>query len=432
MKTNPTFRRPASSIPAITGLVAVVSIPSVHFLWPEMPNTSHRDQAALFALTIFVLLAASELIFGKSRHLPGTGLVYRASNFQDAGYISDFPVKLTGLAVSFALLAVFYATADVYRDDWYTPFFSLVSDYWPVMLTVVLINVTVVHFTMRRRRDGLWQLGQLVLTFGQHSPKIQDLKVYLFSLGIKGFFLPLMFCYLVEDWTYLASMSLWASADFSDVYNYLFRFSFFFDLTIVIIGYATATRLLNSHIRWTETTVSGWLVCIVCYAPFWQLLSRDYFNYVEDSFGWGVWLWDYPVLYGLWGGMILVLLAIYTLAEARMGLRFSNLTYRGLACDFPYSVSKHPAYLTKNLTWWLISIPFIAVDFWTGIMNCIALLGLNFLYFIRAWHEERCLSLAPSYRAYKRHINRFGLLARIRGVVNRHSPIEIDPVRSRD
>lgn len=414
MTPRPKFKRPASAIPAATGIIAVLTIPLVHYLWPQMPGVSDRDQTVLFCLTVFAVLALSELFLARILQRPGSGLVFRPAAYSDPRYLADLGVKLVGLAASFGLLAMFYFTADLYRGEWYSPFFSLLGDYWGVLLAVVLTTVCGVHFAMRHPRDGMWHLGRVVLTLGQGSLRARGLKSYLLALAIKGYFLPLMFCYLVYDWSFLQTRSLWHATSFVDIYQYLYRFAFFFDLTIVVIGYATATRLLVSHIRWTEATVGGWLVCVICYAPFWQLLSRSYFNYVEDGFAWGVWLWDYPVLYGLWGGTILFFLAVYCLTAARMGLRFSNLTYRGLACDFPYNISKHPSYISKNITWWMVSIPFIAVDFWAGLANCLALLGVNLIYFARAWHEERCLSRAPSYRAYKKHVNEYGLLARIR------------------
>ncbi|MEO1106372.1 MAG: isoprenylcysteine carboxyl methyltransferase [Pseudomonadota bacterium] len=417
MTSRTGFKRPASAIPASTGLVAIFSIPILHYLWPAMPGVSDRDQTVLFALTVFGLMVASEFAFAKLHRMPGSGLVFKAQNFRDASYIQDFQVKLVGLVASAGLLALFYWSADLYRGDWYSPFFSLLADYWWQILAIVLAVVTSVHFMMRHPRDGMWHLGRVVMTLGHHSTRARGLKVYLLGLLVKGYFLPLMFCYLVYDWTFFQSRSLWEMTSFPQVYEYLFRFSFFLDLTVVVIGYATATRLLMSHIRWTETTVSGWLVCLACYAPFWQVLSRDYFNYTQEGFAWGAWLWDYPVLYTIWGCTILFFLGIYCLTAARMGLRFSNLTYRGLACDFPYNLSKHPSYISKNISWWLVSIPFIAVDFWTGVANCMALLGVNFIYFMRAWHEERCLSQSPSYRAYQQHIRENGLLARIRRVV---------------
>ncbi len=414
MSFRTSFKRPASAIPHQTGFVALISIPVIHFLWPNMPSVSDRDQTVLFLVSVFAVLALFEILFVKIYRLSGSGLVFNQKNFTELRYISDLWVKFVGLTVSLGILALFYYSAEIYHGDWYEPFFSLLADHWGIVFSILVGVVALVHFLMRNPRDGMWHLGKFVLKMGNHSVHSDSIQVYLLGLGIKGFFLPLMFCYLVYDWSHLQSRSLWSAKDFSEVYEYLFRFSFFFDLTLVVIGYATATRLLISHVRWAETTVSGWLVCVVCYAPFWQLLSRDYFNYVEDGFAWGIWLWDHPVLYFLWGSTILLLLLIYCLATAKMGLRFSNLTYRGLACDFPYSFSKHPAYVSKNITWWLISIPFIAIDFWTGIANCTALLGVNMIYFLRARYEESCLSRAPSYRAYKLYIDESGLLAKVR------------------
>ena len=70
-----------------------------------------------------------------------------------------------------------------------------------------------------------------------------------------------------------------------------------------------------------------------------------------------------PYLYTLWGSAILALVAIYVWATIAFGARFSNLTHRGIITAGPYRFTKHPAYLAKNLSWWLITLPF---DSWHG------------------------------------------------------------------
>ena len=45
--------------------------------------------------------------------------------------------------------------------------------------------------------------------------------------------------------------------------------------------------------------------------------------------------------------------------RSRSAARFSNLTHRGIITNGPYRYSKHPAYLAKNLSWWLVSMPFM-------------------------------------------------------------------------
>ena len=50
------------------------------------------------------------------------------------------------------------------------------------------------------------------------------------------------------------------------------------------------------------------------------------------------------------------------LYDSTIGPRFSNLTHRGILTHGPYAWSKHPAYLSKNLFWWLSSLPFLATN----------------------------------------------------------------------
>jgi steroid 5-alpha reductase family enzyme len=124
------------------------------------------------------------------------------------------------------------------------------------------------------------------------------------------------------------------------------------------------------------------------------------------------WLAGLPYLRDACGSVIIVLSLIYALATVAFGLRFSNLTHRGIITDGPYRLSKHPAYLTKNLSWWLISVPFALNDGWaSAVRHSILLLLLNVVYFLRARTEERHLSRDPAYVAYAEWINEHGLLA---------------------
>ena len=47
------------------------------------------------------------------------------------------------------------------------------------------------------------------------------------------------------------------------------------------------------------------------------------------------------------------------------GIRFSNLTHRGILTHGPYAFSRHPAYLSKNLFWWISTIPFLTTGSWS-------------------------------------------------------------------
>ena len=96
---------------------------------------------------------------------------------------------------------------------------------------------------------------------------------------------------------------------------------------------------------------------------------------------------------------------------ASFGGRFSNLTHRGIITNGPYRYTKHPAYLAKNLSWWLLAMPFMVSDgVGAALSRCALLLCLNALYYLRAKTEERHLALDPVYVAYAAWIDEHGLL----------------------
>ena len=117
------------------------------------------------------------------------------------------------------------------------------------------------------------------------------------------------------------------------------------------------------------------------------------------------------MLYGVWGTLILLCLCVYVYATAQFGCRFSNLTYRGTITSGPYRWTKHPAYVFKNLSWWLMAIPFIPGDgsLFTAIQNCLLLGGVSGIYFLRAKTEERHLSRYPEYVSYAKWIESNGI-----------------------
>jgi protein-S-isoprenylcysteine O-methyltransferase Ste14 len=122
-----------------------------------------------------------------------------------------------------------------------------------------------------------------------------------------------------------------------------------------------------------------------------------------------------PNLANAWGITILALVLIYGLSTVAFGMRFSNLTNRGIITSGPYRYTKHPAYLAKNLSWWMISMPFLSVlGPAAALRHCLLLGLLNGVYYLRAKTEERHLAADPAYVAYAAWIAERGLFARLR------------------
>ena len=184
---------------------------------------------------------------------------------------------------------------------------------------------------------------------------------------------------------------------FRQAFDLLHDGLFTVDLLYAMVGYALTSRLIDAQIRSSEPTLLGWAVTLVCYTPFWGMLRPAYFDY-DDADAWGTLLGGHPMLYTVWGSVILALLAVYVLSTIYFGTRFSNLTYRGLLSSGPYRLCKHPAYVCKNLSWWLIAVPVVSSQGWqAAVRNSLRLLLVNLIYFARARTEERHLGRYPEY-----------------------------------
>ncbi len=134
-------------------------------------------------------------------------------------------------------------------------------------------------------------------------------------------------------------------------------------------------------------------------------------DYRTGTMEWSVWFDGNAVVLTVWGAALIVLTAIYAWATVIFGIRFSNLTHRGIITNGPYQYFKHPAYLSKNLFWWLAHIPVLSpAGGLEATRNCILLLSINFIYYLRAKTEELHLNEDVDYRLYSGWIARNGIL----------------------
>ena len=222
---------------------------------------------------------------------------------------------------------------------------------------------------------------------------------------VKFFFLPLMVVFFVNNavsfekalFAFLGSEQAWGqgpAAWMGLAYEVAYEGIFLLDVAFTVLGYSCTLRLFDAQVRSAEPTLLGWAVALACYPPL-NSFANHYIPYNEAGHYWGPAFASYPLLYGAVGGTIVLLLGIYVLATVAFGLRFSNLTHRGIISRGPYRFVRHPAYAAKCLSWWLVSIPFL-YDFG----DCLRLLLWNLIYVARALTEERHLKKDPLYRQY--------------------------------
>jgi len=360
------------------------------------------------ALLIIAMTAGSiflvDLVWQKVHLRPSTGLDFRRDD-------PSWPRTLTkfvGLLGSLGFIGLGYWAFPVYQQGAYSDYFSFLRIVLPPWMAVAIPYFFWIDRKMLAPRDGYWHLGRtLMLRWdGIDLPVIGQL---LLGWLIKGFFLPLMFTAMCQDITWLLRFDFGNLTSFRTTYDFIFNFLFFIDVGLVPMGYLMSLRLTDTHLRSAEPTMLGWAVALACYEPFTTLIGKQYLNY-NSGYAWSAWLATRPALYVLWGSAILVLSAIYVWATVSFGARFSNLTNRGIITNGPYRWTKHPAYVAKNLSWWMISVPFMPQYSLGGTLrSCLLLLLVNFLYYMRAKTEERHLSRDPDYVRYALWIEEHGI-----------------------
>lgn len=167
---------------------------------------------------------------------------------------------------------------------------------------------------------------------------------------------------------------------------------FIVDVVVYLVGYLFEIKG-KSIVRSVEATALGWCVALMCYPPFVGVVA-DFMPYripeVTPFFN------NHTVT-----GVLLIvctlLFAIYGWSSVALGLRASNLTNRGIVAKGPYRVVRHPAYISKNLVWIILTIPAIVVGEVGALFTVAFWMGI---YFLRALTEERHLLADPDYVEY--------------------------------
>jgi protein-S-isoprenylcysteine O-methyltransferase Ste14 len=180
---------------------------------------------------------------------------------------------------------------------------------------------------------------------------------------------------------------------------------FVIDVQIGTVGYLLTLRPFDAHIRSGNPFLAGWLAALMCYPPFvYGLMGQSgMIQYEYQTAGWGYWFAGHQALLWVWAAWLVFLTSVYAWATMAFGIRFSNLTYRGVMTHGPYRWTRHPAYLSKNLFWWCSTMPFLVTtgSLLEGVRNAVFLAIISSIYFWRAKTEEaHLLAEDPKYRAY--------------------------------
>lgn len=399
---------PESASGLLTGTAGVLMAIASSVLVRDWAQTVYLKALAVLTLTALAMVAMDLLIYRV--HLsPTTELALEPVRPVNLRRIMQ---KLVGFWFTIGVIAALYALLPEYGNAFYKPFKDAALYLLP---GIAVVSPFYIAYVDCRQHDPVDAYAQLALLLcGQKPADWTALALHARSWLVKAFFTPLMFVYVSSDLSAMWSDSLLPALDFEHVFLRLTDLFYLLDVLLATIAYTLTLRVIDNHIRSVEPTIGGWIICVICYRPLVDA-QAPYIQYELDKLTWGGVLAPYPWIYVLWGSLILMLVLIYVWSTAIFGLRFSNLTNRGIITSGPYRWVKHPAYLAKNLSWWMISVPFVAGAGWvTAAQSCLLLGAANLIYYLRARTEERHLSADPTYRDYQAFMAEYGLFARLR------------------
>lgn len=376
-------------------------------------NGPYAGLAAVFACGLPMVLWS--LLADKVHRNPSTGMNWDAPARPLREVLDISLVKIAGLWATWLAIAIFYCVARWYWSGNYRFSMNLFMAAAPWLLAFSIPYVLWIDRRLTDARDASYAFGQWVIGGAAGKPDMAQVANHARAWAVKGFFLAFMLSIVPGNF---ASVVDWridhAFAGPVKLTAFLIAIMFMIDVCMATVGYLLTCKPLDSHIRSANPALAGWVAALICYPPFVLMGSGGPLDYHAGGAEWDVWTQGYPALQWLLGGWLVLLTAIYAWATVAFGIRFSNLTHRGILTHGPYRWTRHPAYLSKNLFWWFSALPFLAVSgsLTDMVRNCAMLAVTNAVYYWRARTEEAHLSADPDYRAYSAWMDRNGPVPR--------------------
>jgi protein-S-isoprenylcysteine O-methyltransferase Ste14 len=409
--------KPRSAVGAMTGTVGLLAL----LVYAGIARTwqfSGPNAALCAVVACGVPMVLWAVLVEKVHRRPSTGVDWDSPPRPLRESLDYTFVKIAGLWATWAAIAFLYGMGRWY---WGEPYLFSMRVFGSAAVPLLILSVPYLVWVDRRLRnpcDGTWHIGQLLI--GRSSLVDREIVYdYLRSWAIKAFFLAFMLAILPGNWRFaIEPASRDVAANIGSLTHWLIACMFMVDVTFATVGYVLTMKPLDGHIRSANPYAASWMAALLCYPPFTMMNEGGPLDYrlgTAGENGWAYWLDGWPLLLTADAVLLVLLTGIYALATVAFGYRFSNLTHRGILTNGPYGWTKHPAYLSKNLFWWLAFLPFLATtsDMTDSVRNTFILACVSGVYFWRAKTEERHLSADPDYRAYAEWMARHGLIARI-------------------
>lgn len=435
--------RPASAVSSGVGLAGMAALLGWFFI-----ARHYRMDGELSAITsvgcVAIAMCVWSLLVDKVHRNPSTGIDWSLRrDWADVHKISA--VKIAGLWATWAIIGFFYC---VFRFYWSGPYGFAMHWIGIAMVPVALLSIPYVLWLDRRLvdpRDGAWHFGEWLM--GGEDYDVDKIWRHMRLWAVKGFYTAFMVSIVPGNFLPIllrpVDVILSNPLEFG---AFLVAFTYLVDVHFATVGYILTMRPLDAHIRTANPYGMGWVAALICYPPFVLMNPGGPLFYGEDSagfaatgdisHGWYVWAQYFhvpmPLVWG-WAALLVALCVIYAWATVAFGLRFSNLTHRGIITHGPYAWTRHPAYLAKNAYWWLAGLVLLP---WDGnlvqaVRNVTLLAMVSGVYYWRAKTEEKHLLGDPAYVAYwewaQEHAPIPRLFRRLSGLARPMVRLEPDP-----
>ena len=402
-------RRPRSAVSHGVGLAGLIGL-GCWLLVARAYGLDGPSSALVAAAACAVPMVLWSVVIDRVHERPSTGLDLSLRRpWRDT--LDLTLTKLAGLWATWALIAAIYWIGRWYAFGSYPWAMGVLLAALPALVALSIPYTLWIDRRLVEPRDGCWHMGAAVTGQWNRLDRA-SLAAHARSWAVKGFFLAFMLSILPGGFAQIIATPLADMlVDPVAFASMLIAGLFVVDVMFATVGYLLTLRPLDAQIRSAEPTVAGWVAALICYPPFAlmrpgpagtpdSLFYAGPLHYETGTGTWGDWLAGTPVL--LWANAVLLVMltACYAWATVAFGLRFSNLTHRGILTHGPYALSRHPAYLSKNLFWWCSTLPFLAAVPADAVRNTVLMGLVSGVYYWRARTEERHLGRDPAYRAY--------------------------------
>ncbi|NLR71101.1 DUF1295 domain-containing protein [Novosphingobium sp. ERN07] len=341
------------------------------------------------------------LLVDKVHLRPSTGINWNAP--RPIREILDISMtKIAGLWATWAVIGFAYCLGRWYWRGQYVFAMEVLETIVPFLFLGAVPYVIWLDRVLVNPRDASWHFGAMLI--GREPWEAEEVKRHALSWLVKGFFCAFMISIVPGGFGAVVRFD-WSHAlhDPVEFATLLIETMFMIDVQIAMVGYLVTMKPLDAQIRTANPHLAAWVAALICYPPFILMGGGGVLDYHWNGAEWPHWLEGHTTLLWIWAVALVILTGIYAWATVAFGLRFSNLTYRGVLTNGPYRFTRHPAYLSKNAYWWLAGLPFLTTSHsWVDAIRNTALLAMvSGVYYWRARTEEKhLLAEDAKYREY--------------------------------